>query len=596
MDLRHAMRRLDEEVTMRKSGIVAAIVLAAPGIAFAAEIPAPSKIEAVTVFPSGAEVTRTLKVKLGAGEHTLVVDGIAGEAVSSSIRIEAPAGDKLEIGSVDVKQVNLASTDPEVAQSARKRLEDEIEALNDQREAEEDIVKAAEIQQTYLEKLGKLPETPSTPGASGPREDWQSLVGIIGKGMNETAKTVTEAKHKQRQLDRSIADLRKQMQTVGGKIEKRTQVRIFVSAAAPAETELKLRYQVETASWSAFYDARLATGDLGAGVSPSLGIVRRAAIQQSSGEDWDGVSLALSTTRPSHATAARQPEMLTVDFIGEPDAKKASAPASQVFSKSAFDGRFEQQAKQREPAPAGTEASAFQTVYAIPGRIAIKADGEAKRLQLGTETLEPSLLVLTVPRFDLTAYLYARLTLPKTSNPVVAGPVALFRDGVFTGNGEFPQLAPGEEYELGFGTDERVKVKQAVIDDKKGETGTFTTSHMEERHYAISVRNLHAQPIKLHILDRIPVAKHEDIKVDFSMDKGPQPSAKDVNGRRGVMLWVIKTAPDEEARIDFGYRITSPANRPIAYFEPKPPQVTIGYSLGAPLPDGVFQFGAGTRF
>jgi len=31
---------------------------------------------------------------------------------------------------------------------------------------------------------------------------------------------------------------------------------------------------------------------------------------------------------------------------------------------------------------------------------------------------------------------------------------------VFTGNGEFPQLAPGEEYELGFGTDERVQVKQ----------------------------------------------------------------------------------------------------------------------------------------
>jgi len=76
------------------------------------------------------------------------------------------------------------------------------------------------------------------------------------------------------------------------------------------------------------------------------------------------------------------------------------------------------------------------------------------------------------------------------------------------------------------------------------------------------------------------------------MDKGPQPSAKDVNGRRGVMLWVIKTAPDEEARIDFGYRITSPANSRSLTSSPST-QVTIGYSLGAPLPDGVFQFRRG---
>ena len=402
--------------------------------------------------------------------------------------------------------------------------------------------------------------------------------------MNETAKTIAEAKHKQRQLDRSIADVRKQLETAGGKIERRTQVRIFVSAAAPLETVLELRYQVENASWMAFYDARLATGDQGAGVSPSLGIIRRASIQQQTGEDWEDVTLALSTTRPGHATAARQPEMLSIDFAVEGEAR-SRAPGSQTLSKGDFDGAAVQAEKAAEPAPAAAEASAFQTVYAIPGRIAIKANGEAKRVQLGSEKLEPSLLVLTVPRFDLTAYLYARLTLPKSSNPMLAGPVALFRDGVFTGNGGFPQLAPGEEYELGFGADERVKVKQAVTEDKKGETGTFTKSHMEERHYAISVKNLHARPILLHVIDRIPVAKHQDIKVDFTMDKGPQPAAKDVNGRRGVMLWAMKTGPDEEAQIGFGYRIASPADKVIAYREPNAFDET-----------QVFRFGAATRF
>ncbi len=510
---------------------------------------------------------------------------MTGAAILSSIRIEAAAGEKLEIGSVDAKIVELASTDPAVAQSARKRLEDELDALNDQRAAEEDVIKAANAQQDFLKNLGKLPLRAASAGVQGPREDWQAITGILGAGMNETAKVIAEAKRKQRGLDRFIADIRKQIEAAGGKIEKRAQVRIFVRAAQPVETVLKLRYQVENASWTAFYDARLSTGDLGAGLSPELSIVRRASIQQESGEDWEDAALALSTTRPGRATSARQPETLNVDFA-VPEAPARAAPSSQThaLSKGDFDtGRLNVE-RPAEPAPAGTEVSALQTVYTIPGRIVIKANGEAKRLQLGAEKLNPSLLVIAVPRFDPTAYLYARISLPKTSQPMLAGSVALFRDGVFAGNGELPALAPGEEYELGFGGDERVKVKQAVADDKKGVSGTFTSVRFEERHYAISVRNLHAQPIQLHVLDRIPVSKQQDIKVDFLMDKGPQPSATDVNGRRGVMLWAMKTAPDEEARIAFGYRLTSPADRPINYLEPNA------------FTNEIFKFGATTRF
>ena len=51
-----------------------------------------------------------------------------------------------------------------------------------------------------------------------------------------------------------------------------------------------------------FYDARLATGTKAQ--APKLQLVRRASIQQRSGESWDEVALALSTTRPGAGTAA----------------------------------------------------------------------------------------------------------------------------------------------------------------------------------------------------------------------------------------------------------------------------------------------------
>src|SRR5215475_2003178 len=133
----------------------------------ATDILASSKIEAVTVFPSGAEISRTLKVKLGAGEQTVLVNDVTGQAIAASIRVEGAADRKLEIGSVDARRVELPSTDPAVTQSARKRLEDEIEVLADERAIQTDIVKVAKEQLSYLHSLEKRPETVPSAGSGG---------------------------------------------------------------------------------------------------------------------------------------------------------------------------------------------------------------------------------------------------------------------------------------------------------------------------------------------------------------------------------------------------------------------------------------------
>jgi uncharacterized protein (TIGR02231 family) len=576
---------------MRIIGLIAAACLFGAPAALAEEITAPSKIDAVTVFPSGAEVTRTINVKLKAGEHSLLIGDVTGEAVAASIRVEASATGKLEIGSVDARRISLSSSDPAVAQSSRKKIEDQIQTLNDTNAAQDAVIQAAEMQQGYLENLAKLPQTPAAGGGAAPKEDWNALFGVIGSGMGEVSKTIAAAKLKQREISRQIEDLNKQLAAAGGKFEDRTEVRIYVSAAEALDASLTLRYQVQSASWSPFYDARLATGDKEKGASPTLALTRRASVLQTTGEDWDGVSLSLSTARAGASTAAPQLAMLSVDFgrlapAGSPysnsDAspvmyKQAMAPQQQMQTE-AFDGLDNRKLEENQaPAkralgrapekPAYAAVTAFQAVYGIPGRTVIKSTGEAKRLQIMSEDTEPSLMVQTAPRIDHTAYLYARFTLPKASSPLLQGQVSLFRDGVFVGTGQLPQLSPGEDYDLGFGSDERVKVKRAVLEDKKGETGTFSTSQVEERRYQITVKNLHTRSVQVQVLDRIPIAMRDDIKVEFSMDKGPQPDEKDVNDKRGVMLWKIGAEPGEEKQIAFGCRVTAPATLPLLYKE-----------------------------
>lgn len=536
---------------MRFSGAFILLLMIGSHAAMAAEMPVNSKISTVTVFPNGAEVTRILKVKLSAGDSTLLAGDIPGEAISKSIRIEIAPDAKIEIGSVDARQIKLSSTDPEVALSARTKIEDQIQAQQDLLSAQDDIIKTAQLQQTYLTNLAKLPQSTGQ-GASGTQSaqtDWRGVFGIIGDSAAEVAKTITAAQLKQREIKRAIADLRKQMEAVSGKDEERTQVRIHVSAAAPVETTLTLRYQVRTASWTAFYDARLAAPGSDKAAASSMALTRRASIQQKTGEDWDDVALSLSTTRPGATTVA--PKMRTLIAVFDPTADNKAGESGLDIGDSETSGKAKTQAS----------VTAFQTIHTIPGRVTIKHSDEAKRLQIGGETVQPTLVVRTAPRLDDTAYLYTHFTLPKTSPALQPGQVSLFRDGVFVGTGQFPLVAPGEDYDLGFGADERVKVRRTVLDIKKGETGTFSKSYVDQRRYAISFKNLHPHTVDVQVVDRAPVAVHSDIKVEFTMDSGPQPTVKNLDDRHGVYMWQIKAQPDEDKTIAFSYRVAVPAGK-----------------------------------
>jgi uncharacterized protein (TIGR02231 family) len=568
---------------MRISGFLAVISSLAGSPAFAAEIAADSNIEAVTVFPSGAEISRAFKVKLPAGDQTMLAY-ITNQAIPASIRVEGAASSGLEMGSVDVRSAYIPDTDPAASQSDRNKIEDEIEQLRDRRSAEDDVISAAKLQQTYLQSLASPPQTQNGANANPQNKDWDALFGLLGQRMTDASKAVSEAKLRQRALDRSIADLQKSLPATKGKVEYRTEVRINVTAGAPLEASLVLRYQVNSASWSPFYDARLATAEEGGAKLPKLTLARRAAITQTTGEEWEDVKLSLSTTRPGTATAAPNLNMLSVDFEAPPPSEKGTpvgseAPVGSLRADFGWAALKEAQSQ--------ASMSAFQAIYAIGGKTTIKSAGETKRLQIAAEEIETPLYVMAVPRLDHTAYLYAKLALPKTSSPLLPGSVSLFRDGVFVGSGSLPQLSPGESHALGFGADERVRVKQMVLTDKTSEAGTFSKSRAEEHSYTITVKNLHARPMDVQVIDRMPVSMQEEIKVDFSVTTGPQPAPIEGENKRGLIRWDLNARPDEEQKLVYVYRVTSPADKKIQYRGLSAAEVDLRQ---------VFRFGAATKF
>jgi len=204
----------------------------------------------------------------------------------------------------------------------------------------------------------------------------------------------------------------------------------------------------------------------------------------------------------------------------------------------------------------------FQAIFQVPGRVTVPPTGEIKRVQLLEEAIEPQLLVRTVPKLDAKAYLYAKLVLPK-SIALLPGNVSLFRDGTFVGTGRLPLLPAGDEYNLGFGADDAIKVKHAIAEDKRGEKGLISSSKTDTRGYKITVKNLHERVIGVVVLDNIPVSQQQDIKVTSTAK--PQPSKVDLDDQRGVLAWEFSLDPDAEQVIETGYQVVWPGAKSIYY-------------------------------
>ena len=563
---------------MRVVTAVAALffALALPGAAIADVVKSTSKITSVTVFPRGAEVTRLSKVKLEGGEHTIVLNDLPAGALPGSIRVEGKASGGLEIGSIDSRRLYVTSDDAANAASERRRLEKEIEALVDKRAALDGVIKTAQAQKDLIANLAKLPLRPAAGGAGdvGGQTDWKELIGLIGTQMIGAEKRLLDARVSIRGVDRKISDLKKKLASIAPAQKQRTEVKIFVAAAAASEVELLIRYQVRNASWAPLYDARLSTG--AKAKAPSLTIIRRAGIRQRSGEAWDDVALTLSTTRPTSGSAAPTLQTQTVDFVRPPPkprpapvarrareadqrSRSASPPLGGIMSMKPGATRKFAKAKRRVTS---VTVAPFQALYAVPGKVSVGSNGELKRVQIGTHKLEPSLLIRTVPRVSAKAFLYAKLTLPSGA-PALPGRTALFRDGTFVGNGWLPLLSAGEMHELGFGIDDSVRVKHAVLTKKRGEAGFISSSKIDQRNFKTTIKNLHERPISVRVLDRMPVAANEEITVELL--SGTAPSKKDVKDKRGVVAWDFRLTPDQEKQILFGYRVTWPASKRIRY-------------------------------
>ena len=518
----------------------------------AADLDAISAVDAVTVYPDGASVTRVIQLDLPAGDTTLVAKDFPLTLDTSSLRVEGDAGAKLTIGAIDARPPRAA---PPVNLSD---LDKRIETLKDQRIDLGGAIAAAAARRKFAERFAEAsPAGIGDKGEARPIAEWRAAFAAVSEEVAMADAAIRDAERKQHEIDREIARLESD-RTI--KPPSKLEVRIDLAAVAATRTTLRVTYAVRNARWMALYDARLDTGAKDR--KPALELVRRAEITQTTGEDWSNVALDVSTVRTARGGNAPDLNSLIVQYPQAPRSLGGPGLVDGVRPRSMSAPLFESLpfAKRADEQEATVEFGGFQTTFRIPGRVSVGASEGAKSLRISTAAIAPDLVIRSAPVLDPTAFLEASFKQSEDA-PLLPGRVAIYRDGMFVGRGKMAVASKDETVRLGFGADDKVKIERTVIKRNEGSAGLIlTTSKTDERSFKTVVRNGHDFPIRIAIEDQLPVSENEDIQVEMLASATP-PTATNVRDRRGVLEWAFEAKPGEVRDIAFGWRVRWPKDK-----------------------------------
>ncbi|WP_426440210.1 mucoidy inhibitor MuiA family protein [Bradyrhizobium genosp. P] len=529
----------------------------AAGPLYAADLNTESSLDAVTVYPDGASVTRVVTLDLPAGENTLVAKDFPASLDPSSLRVEGEAGAKLMIGAIDARK-------PRGAPVNLPEIDKRIEALKDSRDDLQGIITSAQARRKFAERFAEdSPAGLGEKGESRPLSEWRAAFSAVADEVATADSAIRDAMRKQREIDREIEQLEADRTA---KPPSKVEVRIDVASTAATKATLRVTYSVPGARWTPLYDARLDSGAKDR--KPALELVRRAEITQSTGEDWSNVTLGVSTVRVAHGGNAPDLNSLLVQYPQPPrplaqadtlsDGRRLRstlAPAAPAVQEFKFGGgtTFGEQ-------EAVTEVGAFQATFKIPGRVSVAANEGAKSLRISTGTIVPDLMVRSVPVTDPTAFLEASFV-QSDDAPLLPGRVSIYRDGIFVGLGRMAATAKDETVRLGFGADDKVKIERAVVKRNEGSVGLIvTTSKTDERAFKTTVRNGHDFPVKAAIQDQLPVSENQDIVVEMLPSSTPA-TTTNLRDKRGVLEWAFEAKPGEVRDINFAWRIRWPKDK-----------------------------------
>jgi hypothetical protein len=246
-----------------------------------------SKVTNVTLFISGAQVTRTAQASLQPGIAELTFTGLSEGIDVNTIRLTGE-------GSFTIISVNSRIN----YLKAQKNIKDE-ESLNLKKKQLGMLLEDIASQQEVLDTEESLLKANQKIGSA----EKGTVTAELKSAADFFRARFTELSEKKLALTRKDENTREELKRINDQLGMASQeevkptgeIIVQVMAKEPLVAKFKLSYLVKSASWKPEFDLRLDD------ISQPLELSRRAKISQNSGEEWKDIKLTLSTGNPNES-------------------------------------------------------------------------------------------------------------------------------------------------------------------------------------------------------------------------------------------------------------------------------------------------------
>ncbi|MCB9647451.1 MAG: DUF4139 domain-containing protein [Deltaproteobacteria bacterium] len=197
-------------------------------------------------------------------------------------------------------------------------------------------------------------------------------------------------------------------------------------------------------------------------------------------------------------------------------------------------------------------AGGFEHVFTARTKMTVPSTGEQLRAPLGRSVFPVTAFYEAAPALAPNAYLKASVK-NATPRPILRGPVTIFVNEAFAGDGRLETTGTGGTLMLPFGADEDIKLVRKVLPTTETQ-GVFSKDEVTTYRVILEVANYKKRPVTVVLREPFPASRHEKVEIEL-VKVSPEPAEKTDDG-----IWAFRMdiAAGRTQAVELVYRIRRP--------------------------------------
>jgi len=509
-----------------------------------------SDIKDVTVFLSGAQITRTGTTFLNEGTTYILFQNLSPYINPTTVQVKGEGSFTILSVRYQLNYLNSIAITKEV-----KQINDSIELLQDE------LILLQSMQNVYAEEEAMIIANKAIGG-----QDVGVKVAELVLAADFYRTRLTDIKTKQidiqkktKKINEKLTQLNNQLGLINANMNKPTgEIIVAVAAKDGVNAKFTFSYATTNAGWIPVYDLRATD------INNPINLFFKSKIKQTTGEDWKNINITLSTGNPTQSGARPimspwylsfyypyYDKVSTGGYYKEDDAKmkkEANAPrmADEVTVNALTISSY-------------TSVVETQTnvEYKISIPYTVLSDGKEAMIEVQNYTLPAQYQYYCVPKLDVDAFLMARVSGWKQYN-LLSGEINLFYEDTYVGKSYVDVRNTNDTLDISLGRDKNMVVTRTKIKDFQSRQ--FIGANRKDTYsWEIIVKNKKKQAIDMVLEDQIPLSTDKDIEIEkIEITKAAY------NETSGKLLWNMKLNAGESKTFKLTYSVKYPKDKTLS--------------------------------